>query len=101
MGIGELTKVRLATETEGLEKLLQSLVQSRSLGLKEKRKKLLQFEQTHPDIFRRLFPTHEHLEVILEQQKNYKNKRQPSAPIKEQFLPQQPQPSSRGRADSG
>ena len=66
----ELSELQRATENEGLEKLLQSLAMSRTLKLEEKRKKLLQFEQTHPAIFRRLFPTREHLEVILEKQKN-------------------------------
>ncbi|KAM8930257.1 DEP domain-containing protein 1A isoform 2-T2 [Pelodytes ibericus] len=55
----EFEAQRLATSQAAIEELLENIVKDRTLSVKDKKKKLKQFQKEYPEIYHKRFPTTE------------------------------------------
>ncbi|XP_069088553.1 DEP domain-containing protein 1A isoform X2 [Pleurodeles waltl] len=55
----EFEEQKQSTSQAAMEELLENIVKDKTLSLKEKKKKLKQFQKEYPDIYQRRFPTTE------------------------------------------
>lgn len=55
----EFDEQKISTSQAAIAELLENIVRSKSLSLKEKRRKLKQFQKEYPLIYQKRFPTTE------------------------------------------
>ncbi|XP_016833747.1 DEP domain-containing protein 1A isoform X3 [Cricetulus griseus] len=62
----EFDEQKISTSQVAIEELLESIVRSKSLSLKERRRKLRQFQKEYPLIYKKRFPTTESEAALLD-----------------------------------
>ncbi|XP_040607459.1 DEP domain-containing protein 1A isoform X2 [Mesocricetus auratus] len=62
----EFDEQKISTSQAAIEELLENIVRSKSLSLKEKRRKLRQFQKEYPLIYKKRFPTTESEAALLD-----------------------------------
>ncbi|XP_059401050.1 DEP domain-containing protein 1B-like [Carassius carassius] len=55
---------RVSGPQGAIVELLENIIQDKNMSIKDKKKKLNQFQRSHPDIYRRRFPTSESEAVV-------------------------------------
>ncbi|XP_039531827.1 DEP domain-containing protein 1B-like [Pimephales promelas] len=60
----EFEHQRVSVSQGAIVELLESIIQDKNMSIKDKKKKLKQFQRSHPDIYRRRFPTAESEAVL-------------------------------------
>ncbi|XP_026076432.1 DEP domain-containing protein 1B-like [Carassius auratus] len=55
---------RVSGPQRAVVELLENIIQDKNMSIKDKKKKLEQFQRSHPDIYRRRFPTSESEAVV-------------------------------------